>query len=130
MAYFNKQMKDMGKTGWFLMDHCAMHSLPPDAEATMWDTADLKFSGFKMSNISTFCTYLLEQPVDQGIIRAFKAISRRYHVPWIISMLDSCAVERASKARPTIRNAIERTNAAWDQVSVNIMRNSWNHAKN
>ncbi len=57
------------------------------------------------------------QPLDQGIIRAFKAIYRKYHIRWLISALDSAVVENASKARPTVRNAIEWTRIAWEEVS-------------
>ncbi len=46
------------------------------------------------------------QPLDQGIIRAFKAIYRKYHIRWLISMLVSAVVDTASKARPTVRNAL------------------------
>ncbi len=47
------------------------------------------------------------QPLDQRIIRAFKAIYRKYHIRWLISMLDIAVVDTASKARPTVRNAME-----------------------
>ncbi len=87
------------------MDNCATHGLPPDAEPRMWEADDLRFRGFKPSN--TYVTFLPPKttswvpPLDQGIIRAFKAIYRKYHIPWIMSMLDSVVVENASNARPT-----------------------------
>jgi hypothetical protein len=47
-------------------------------------TDDLRFQGFKPSNTNiTFLppkTTSWVQPLDQGIIRAFKAIYRKYHI--------------------------------------------------
>jgi hypothetical protein len=72
------------KTGWLLMDDCATHCLPPDAEPMIWEADDLRFQGFKPLNTNvTFLppkTTSWVQPLDQGIIRAFKAIYRKYHI--------------------------------------------------
>jgi hypothetical protein len=51
------------------------------------------------------------QPLDQGIIRAFKVIYRKFHIRWVVSMLDLDCLENASRARPTVRSAIE-----WSRV--------------
>jgi hypothetical protein len=75
------------KTRLLLMDNCATHCLPPDAEPMMWEADALRFQGFKPSNTNvTFMppkTTSWVQPLDQGIIhfiRAFKAIYRKYHI--------------------------------------------------
>ena len=44
-------------------------------------------------------------------------------------MLDSAVVDNASKARPTVRNAIEWALTAWNELSVSTVKNCWNHAK-
>jgi len=69
------------------------------------------------------------QPLDQGIIRAFKVIYRKFHIRWVVSMLDLDCLENASRARPTVRSAIEWSRAAWDELSLNTVKNCWNHAK-
>jgi hypothetical protein len=94
-------------------------------------------SSSKMSN--TYVIFLppkttswvqpLRLRLDQGIIRAFKAIYRKFHIRWISSMLDSAVVDTASKARPTVRNAIEWAMTAWEDLSLSTVRNYWNHAK-
>ena len=99
----------------------------------MWEADDLRFRGFKLSNTNVIFlppkTTSWVQPLDQGIIRSFKAIYRKYHIRWIISMLDSAVVENASKARPTMRNAIEWARTAWNELSISTVKNCWNHAK-
>ena len=84
MTYFNKEMIGMKKTGWLLMDNCATHCQQPGAEAMMWEADDLRFRGFKLSNTNVVFlppkTTSWVQPVDQGIIRSFKAIYRKYQI--------------------------------------------------
>ncbi len=134
IGYFNGEMSERKKTGWLLMDNCSTHCLPPNAEPIVWEAGDsgLKFRGFKMSNTNVVFlppkTTSWVQPLDQGIIRAFKAIYRKIHIRWIISVLDSGEVENASKARPTMRSAIEWCHTAWEELSANTVKNCWNHA--
>uniref|UniRef100_A0A7S0QCU1 DDE-1 domain-containing protein n=1 Tax=Cryptomonas curvata TaxID=233186 RepID=A0A7S0QCU1_9CRYP len=105
-----------------LMDNCATHCVPPDAESMMWEADDLRFRGFKLSNTNEIFlppkSTSWVQPLDQGIIRSFKAVYRKYHIRCIISMLDSAVVENASKARPSVRNAIEWAWTAWNELSI------------
>jgi hypothetical protein len=44
-------------------------------------------------------------------------------------MLDSAVVDTASKSRPTVRNAIEWTRTAWEELSLSTVKNCWNHSK-
>jgi hypothetical protein len=44
-------------------------------------------------------------------------------------MLDSAVVEHTSKARPSVRNAIEWAGTAWNELSISTVKNGWNHAK-
>ena len=62
-------------------------------------------------------------------MRAFKAIYRKYHIRWLISMLDIAVVDTASKEIPTVRNAMEWARTAWEEMSLNTVKNCWNHAK-
>ena len=81
------------------------------AELRIWDAGELRFRGFKMSH--TNAVYLPPkttswvQPLDQGIIRAFKAIYRRTHVLGVFALLDSGKVQNASRARFDMRIALE-----------------------
>ncbi len=42
---------------------------------------------------------------------------------------DSAVVNTASKARLTVRNTIEWARTAWKELSLNTVKNYWNHAK-
>ena len=55
----------------------AMQLQFPQLEENLFD--DLRFRGFKLSNTNAKTTSWV-QPLDQGIIRAFKAIYRKDHI--------------------------------------------------
>ena len=117
-------MKKLGKTGRLLMDNCSTHCLPTGADPVVWEAAEVRFRGFKLSNGNVVFlppkTTSWVQPLDQGIIRAFKVIYRKFHVRWILGMLDSQVFQNASQARVDVRAAIEWTRTAWDNFSVGV----------
>ncbi len=92
----------------------------------------IKFRGFRMSNTNVGFlppkTTSWAQLLDQDIIPAFKAIYRKFHIRWIISMLDSGELQNTSKARPSVRSAIEWCHTVWEELSPNTVKNCWNHA--
>ena len=50
ILYYNGKKKKLGKTGWLLMDNCSTHCLPPVADPVVWEAAEVRFRGFKLSN--------------------------------------------------------------------------------
>jgi hypothetical protein len=124
--YFNEEMKELRKKGWIIMDNCSSHSKPPDAEPCVWDAEELRFRGFTMSH--TNAVYLPPkttswvEPLDQGIIRAFKAIYCRSHVRGVLALLDSGKVQNACRARFDMRIALEWARAAWEELSVKTVK--------
>jgi len=108
------------------MDNCSSHSKPPDAEPRVWDAGELRFRGFTMSH--TNAVYLPPkttswvEPLDQGIIRAFKAIYCRSHVRGVLALLDSGKVQNACRARFDMRIALEWARAAWEELSVKTVK--------
>jgi len=75
-------------------------------------------------------TTALVQPMDAGIIRAFKAHFRRFHLLWVISQLDAMGEGvSADKVLPTVRQAIEWTSKAWACVTKQTVQNCWKHVK-
>ena len=71
----------------------------------------------------------LTYTADQGIILAFKGIYSKFHIRWILGMLDSQVFLNASQARVDVLTAIEWPHTAWDDLSVKTVKNCWNHAK-
>lgn len=69
------------------------------------------------------------QPLDAGIIRAFKAKYRALHVSWLVSELEADESKGADKIRADIQKALRWSRQAWDNISVNTIRNCWAAAK-
>jgi hypothetical protein len=44
-------------------------------------------------------------------------------------MNDSAVANTSSKARLTVRNAIEWARTPWEELSLNTVKNCWNHAE-
>ena len=69
-------------------------------------------------------TTCLIQPLDQGIIRAFKAIYKKLFARWVIAQIDN---GRAHECTPTIRQAIEWSVTAWNEITPQTVANCWRH---
>ena len=107
-----------------------MKQLKLDSEVSSYlmATVNVVFLQLKLEN-HNLASWV--QPFDQGIICSFKGIYCKFHVRWILDMLDSQVFRNASQARVDVRTAIEWTRTAWDDLSANLktVKNCWNHAK-
>jgi hypothetical protein len=116
-----------------LMDNSSTHGLPQDATSCIWEEDCLRLRGFKMSN--TMAIFLPAnttshiQPLDGGIIVNYKTKFRRLFIRWIITMLDGGHARDSEAARPNMRQAIEWSRSAWDQVTPETIKNCWNKVK-
>jgi hypothetical protein len=63
------------------------------------------------------------QPLDAGIIRAFKAHYRKRMVKYLLQG----AEEKNELPVVNIKHAIDFTAAAWDQISSDTIKNCWRH---
>jgi len=115
---------------WLMMDNCSAHSLPVGATACTW--GDNEFKGFTMSAVKVLFlphnTTSEVQPLDQGVIRAFKAHFRRNHVRWIIQQLDENPNKSADFFKPNMKQALLWCRDALPHVSGSTPRNSFRKA--
>lgn len=71
------------------------------------------------------------QPLDQGIIAAFKAHYRRYVVRWLIQEADNAcnANKTISDLKPTFYEMMQWCHQAWtEDVTQTTIRNCWRHS--
>jgi hypothetical protein len=66
------------------------------------------------------------QPLDQGIIAAFKA---RYRKQWIHFMLEQYENGADPTATMNVLKAIQYSIRAWDEVAATTIANCWSHSK-
>jgi hypothetical protein len=69
------------------------------------------------------------QPLDGGIILAFKGGYRKLLIFWVIAELDNERAASAQDTRPTMKLAIEWIQYAWANVTPNTIKNCFNKGK-
>mmetsp|Transcript_16178 Transcript_16178/g.43921 ORF Transcript_16178/g.43921 Transcript_16178/m.43921 type:complete len:272 (+) Transcript_16178:917-1732(+) len=129
-------IRNGGEIVWLLMDNSSTHKIPNflGATAENWNGGGYWVRGFSYGCLRVAFlppnTTALVQPMDAGIIRAFKAHFRRFHLLWVISQLDAMGEGvSADKVLPTVRQAIEWTSKAWACVTKQTVQNCWKHVK-
>ena len=98
----NLEMAQVGRHILLLMDNAASHMLPEDAS----EQEDLKV--IKLSNITLLFlpanTTSVGQPLDAGIIHAFKAHSRTLLMRWLLTEAENSPLGRdLSKKAPDLQ---------------------------
>ncbi|XP_062512401.1 tigger transposable element-derived protein 6-like [Corticium candelabrum] len=110
------------------MDNATSYILPHDAAP--WQSGQLKV--FTLGNrVVIFLpanTTSTEQPLDSGIIKAFKAAFRRRHISWIVEQLELDDTDDVSKIKPNMKQAIEWVSYALKEVKVETVVNCWRKA--
>jgi hypothetical protein len=132
------------RTIWLVCDNCPCHTVPAAAVEVQWTAQSVRehlrnpwagttlaaegecsLRGFIMSNL---CVIFLPpnttshiQPMDQGIIAAFKAHYRKQHIQWHVQQLDL-----QQDTQVTIQQALLWAHIAWDEmVTRATIRNCW-----
>ena len=113
---------------YLVMDNATSYILPHDAAP--WQSGQLKV--FTLGNrVVIFLpanTTSTEQPLDSGIIKAFKAAFRRRHISWIVEQLELDDTDDVSKIKPNMKQAIEWVSYALKEVKVETVVNCWRKA--
>eukprot|EP00968_Pinguiococcus_pyrenoidosus_P011344 scaffold908_cov228-Pinguiococcus_pyrenoidosus.AAC.15 len=124
MQRFNGRMRHEGRVVWLLLDNCSAHGIPIGAKPCCWMDA---FEGFTMSAVKAIFlppnTTAVLQPLDQGVIQAFKAHYRRQHVRWMIQELDKDHEKSAENLKVDLRSALFWVRDALKEVRGSTTRN-------
>lgn len=109
---FDRQMRHASRHVILLVDNAASHN-----------TGDLQLTNVRLHFLPPNTTAHI-QPMDAGIIRAFKAHYRRQ----LITHYIDCA-EKKQPQHVDIRQAIQMTKTAWDTVTPTTIQNCYRHVK-
>lgn len=121
LRWFDRQMA--GRKVILLMDNFSAH------EAAVSELNALpKGSGLTNTEICWLPpnTTSVLQPLDQGIIAAFKA---RYRRRWITFMLEQHELGFTPTERMNVLKAIQWSIRAWDEVTATTITNCWSHSR-
>eukprot|EP00968_Pinguiococcus_pyrenoidosus_P024189 scaffold4382_cov372-Pinguiococcus_pyrenoidosus.AAC.1 len=125
MRSFNMRMLNENRKVWLLLDNCSAHRIPRFAKPARWLNV---LDGFSMTAVNVVFlppnTTSIVQPLDQGIIRAFKAHWRRYHVQWIVEKMEQERSEQsADMLKTNVRQALVWTRDACREIHGSTIRN-------
>lgn len=124
LKWFDRRMH--GRRVWLLLDNASCHELPKCAHVTTW-TGGIKGAVMNNVNIAFLPANTTShiQPLDGGIIRAFKAHYRRDHVRWHLAQLDEID-ESLREEKVNLRQAITWISKAWKtNISEQVVQNCW-----
>ena len=120
----NRRMADSNKRILLLMDNASSHAIPAS------DSTELR--GLKCISLSNIMIVFLPrnttsviQPLDAGIIAAFKQRYRAELLRWYVQQFDSDPTRDLSKQLPDIRQAITWSAQVWQDISEQTIRNCW-----
>jgi hypothetical protein len=111
-------------------DSAATHLIPGSEDADDHGIRMINLSNIKLAFLPPNVTSHV-QPLDQGIIGAFKAHCRRYVAQWIIAEAPkpTNAERSLSAMKPTFHQMMQWIHKAWTQdVTRKTIRNCWHHA--
>lgn len=106
---FNRRMSRENRHVLLFMDNAPSHIIPD------------KLMNVRCEFLPPTTTSHL-QPMDAGIINAFKAHYRRYLVRFHVDAIDAGQVRKVE-----LSDAIRWTKLSWDEVTNNCIKNCWRH---
>jgi hypothetical protein len=109
LVSFNRRMKRENRHILMLMDNAPSHIIPKN------------LTNVRVEFLPPTTTSHL-QPMDAGIINAYKAHYRRYLVQYYVDEIDAGRLPKIE-----ISNAIRWTKLAWDEISANTISACWRH---
>ncbi len=128
-----------GQVVWLTMYNSSAHCIPNDAEQKTW--AD-RVLGFAWRNLNVvFLTPNVTshaQPLDQGIVVAYKAGYRRRHCAYLLACCETALEKRAVGSVESVwadsfsvdmRQVIEWSLGAWKDVAVDTIRSCWQRSR-
>ena len=107
LTSFNKKMKRENRKVLLLMDNAPSHIIPPN------------LTNVRCEFLPPTTTSHL-QPMDAGIINAYKAHYRRYVVCYVVEAIDA-----GRKPQIEVSDAIRWTKLSWDEVTADTIKNCW-----
>lgn len=110
MRDWDTELGDQGRKVCLLVDNCSAHS------------ADVPLSNIELKFLPPNTTSKL-QPLDQGIIRAFKAIYKRRLIERLLIRL-----RMNEDLKIDLLGAIQMLKAAWESVKKETITNCFRHA--
>lgn len=123
----NSRMASQRKHILMLMDNASSHRVPTIALEKIHG-----LDSFKLSNVLVVYlppnTTSKVQPLDAGIIAAFKQHYRTHLLRWYLGQYEAAADDaNLAKLVPGVRQAILWSVAAMDQISAQTISNCWRH---
>lgn len=116
---FNKKMKIQGRKVLLLLDNAPSHTVPQVEDRE--NATTLGLSNVEIHFLPPATTSHI-QPMDAGVIQAFKCHYRRQQVQHIVDAIDGNRPPQV-----TLNNAIRFAKYAWDSVSPEVIRNCYRH---
>jgi hypothetical protein len=106
-------------------DNAASHTVPGAKRTVMHGLHAIKLSNTTICFLPANTTSII-QPLDQGIIAAWKVHYKRELLLWTMAAIEEAEPGKdLSKIMPDVRNAIIWAKRAWDGLSAATVRNCW-----
>jgi hypothetical protein len=130
-----------GQVVWLTMYNSSAHCIPNDAEQKLWSE---RVHGFAWRNLNVvFLTPNITshaQPLDQGIMVAYKAGYRRRHCAYLLACCETELEKRSAGGAESVcvcadsftvdmRQVIEWSVGAWKDVAVDTIRFCWQRSR-
>ena len=117
-------MADSIKRILLLMDNASSHVLPGSDSTELHGLKCISLSNITIVFLPPNTTSVI-QPLDAGIIAAFKQRYRAELLRWYVQQFDSDSTRDLSKQLPDIRQAIIWSAQVWQDISEQTIRNCW-----
>ena len=126
---FNRDMKLQKRTAVLLCDNAASHNLNGYERETMHGLELVKLGNLTVVYLPPNTTSIV-QPLDQGIIAAWKVAYKRKLLQWTVASFDGSAPDAdLSKVLARPREAITWGWEAWQELTPATIRNCWRKAR-
>jgi len=125
MHAFNRQFKLAKRKVIMLMNNAATHTVAGGKTTTLHGLKAIELSNLTIVFLPPNTTSHV-QPLDQGIIAAFKLRYRKQLVRWILAAYDAeDDTTDLSTVKPNARQAVLWLHQAWDEITPTTIQNCW-----
>lgn len=126
----NSKMRAQGRNLLLIIDNASSHAVDEAEEIEINGLRALRLSNvtilFLPANVTSHV-----QPLDQGIIAAWKARYKKKLMSWLLDQYNNAVLNGAIDVRtvvPSQRQAVEWMHQAYQEMPASIISNCWRHS--